>query len=329
VATIRKRAGRWQVQIRRKGHPSLTRSFSYKSDALVWSHQKELDAERRGLATDHKALSRLSVAEIMVRYRNEIVPRKRGADRETIFIEAFLRQPIAQVAVGNLTTGMVSAYCASRLLTVKPSSVNRELDILRHAFVVAGRDWDIPLSSNAFALVKRPRVRDARTRRLTDGERHRLEEALVQCRNTNFGPLVRLALETAMRRGEILNARWRDLNVENKTLHIPTTKNGYPRTIPLSTEALNILLKLDRGGDDGFIIPTTVDAAKMAWRRIVKRAQLIDLRFHDLRHEAVSVFFEKGLSVPEVALISGHRDPRMLFRYTHPKAELIAMKLNE
>jgi integrase len=71
----------------------------------------------------------------------------------------------------------------------------------------------------------------------------------------------------------------------------------------------------------------TKDAAKMAWKRLVKRAGLKDLRFHDLRHEAISRFFERGLSVPEVALISGHRDPRMLFRYTHPRAEDIAAKL--
>ena len=65
----------------------------------------------------------------------------------------------------------------------------------------------------------------------------------------------------------------------------------------------------------------------MAWKRLVKRARLKDLRFHDLRHEAISAFFERGLSVPEVALISGHRDARMLFRYTHPIAEKVAVKL--
>jgi integrase len=75
------------------------------------------------------------------------------------------------------------------------------------------------------------------------------------------------------------------------------------------------------------IIPITENTAKMAWKRLVKRAGLVDLRSHYLRHEAVSRFFEKGLSVPEVALISGHRDPRMLFRYTHPNAETIAAKL--
>ena len=71
----------------------------------------------------------------------------------------------------------------------------------------------------------------------------------------------------------------------------------------------------------------TEDGVRMAWKRLVKRAGLSNLRFHDLRHEAVSRFFERGLSVPEVALISGHRDVRMLFRYTHPRPEDIAEKL--
>ena len=132
-----------------------------------------------------------------------------------------------------------------------------------------------------------------------------------------------------MRRGEILNMRWCDLSVEKRTLHIPVTKNGHARTIPLSSGALAILRTLSDGRASGseHILPITQDAAKMAWKRLVKRAGLVNLRFHDMRHEAISRFFEKGLNVPEVALISGHRDPRMLFRYTHPRAEDIAAKL--
>ena len=188
---------------------ALSRSFSLKSDALAWARQKELDAERRGLATEHKALRNLTVAEIMTRYRDEIVPRKRGADRETIAINAFLRRPLAQVAVSDLTTAMVSAYCAQRLTTVAASSLIRELEIFQHAFAVARRDWDIPIIENSFAMVARPKAANGRTRRLRDGERQRLDEACAQCRNPNIRPLVQLALETGMRRGEILNARIR------------------------------------------------------------------------------------------------------------------------
>ena len=329
MANIRRRGTKWQAQIRRKGRASLARSFLLKSDALAWARQKELDAERHGLATEHKALRRLSVAEIMVRYRDEVVPRKKGADRETISINAFLRLPLAQVAVSNLTTAMVSAYCDQRLTTVKASSLDHELGIFQHAFEVARRNWDIPIADNPFAKVTSTKGSSPRTRRLQDGERERLDDACGQCRNLHIRYLVELALETAMRRGELLNMRWRDVSFEKRTLHIPVTKNGHARTIPLSGAAL-ALLRDQRdhfGPSSERVLPITENAAKMSWKRLAKRARLENLRFHDLRHEAISRFFEKGLSVPEVALISGHRDPRMLFRYTHPRAEDIAVKL--
>jgi hypothetical protein len=87
-----------------------------------------LDAERRVLATEYKTLRHLTIAEIMERYRDEVVPRKRGADRETITTNAFLRQPLAKVAVANLTTGMVSTYCDLR------ARVDRTLDARRRVW---------------------------------------------------------------------------------------------------------------------------------------------------------------------------------------------------
>jgi integrase len=324
LATLRRRGERWQVQVRRKGRTPVSRSFALRSDALVWAREQELEADP-GRPQVHRTLRGCTVADIICRYRDEVVPRKRGADRETLTLNAFLRHPLARVALSDVTAGMVSAYCAERLRGVKPGTLNRELDILRHAFATARRDW----VSNAFANVAPPKGDPPRERRLRSGEQQRLLSACGRCRNSCVRFLVQLALETAMRRGEILNMRWRDISFETRTLHIPITKNGHARTIPLSSGALAILRTLGDGGSSGdeHILPITHNAAKMGWKRLVKRAGLVDLRFHDLRHEAISRFFERGLSVPEVALISGHRDPRMLFRYTHPRAEDIAVKL--
>jgi integrase len=309
---------------------SVTRSFERKSNALAWVHQQELDAERQGIPTAHKGLRGITVADIVSRYRDEVVPRKRSANCETCLLNAFLRHPLAQVALGDITTGMVSAYCAERLRRVKAGTIRRELDILRHALVVARRHWDVPLAHNAFADVTRPKGAAPRERRLQQGERERLQAACAQCRNPYIRYLVELAVETGMRRGEILSARWSDVSFEKRTLHIAVTKNGYARTIPLSGAAMAVLRSLLRKQNDlspDHIVPITENTAKMAWKRLVKRAGLENLRFHDLRHEAISTFFEKGLNVPEVAVISGHRDPRMLFRYTHPRPEDIAKKI--
>ncbi len=109
------------------------------------------------------------------------------------------------------------------------------------------------------------------------------------------------------------------------TIRILKTKNGHPRTIPLTPKAVEILSSMARTEERVF--PVTPNAVRLAWERLRRRAGLEDLRLHDLRHEAVSRFFEYGLTVPEVALISGHRDPRMLSRYTHLRPEKVAEKL--
>lgn len=150
MATLRRRGQRWHVQVRRKGRTPVTRSFRLKSNALAWAREQELEADQ-GRPLVHKTLRGITVADIVVRYRDEIVPRKRGADREALTLNAFLRHPLARVAVADVTTGMASAYCAERLRRVKPGTINREPDILRHAFATARRSWDIPLARNAFA----------------------------------------------------------------------------------------------------------------------------------------------------------------------------------
>lgn len=137
-----------------------------------------------------------------------------------------------------------------------------------------------------------------------------------------------------MRRGELLNIRRSDLDLANGLLSIPETKTDIPRTIPLSEKAVLILRSLQGTATDDRLFPVSANAFRLAWERCKRRASkdkpgILDLRFHDLRHEAVSRFFELGLNVPEVAAISGHRDPRMLFRYTHLKPEDIVAKLRQ
>ena len=106
---------------------------------------------------------------------------------------------------------------------------------------------------------------------------------------------------------------------------MPDTKNGSSRTVPLSPKALAVIDNLNK--NQAKLFPTSDNAIRLSWDKLKKRANLEGLRFHDLRHEAISRFFEKGLSIAEVALISGHKDPRMLMRYTHLKAEDVALKL--
>lgn len=277
-----------------------------------------------------KMLDGLTVGDILIRYRDEVTPTKRGAFRETMAIRVLLRHALSRVPLSALTVARIAAHRDERLRTIKAASVNRELAIYQHAFEVARRTWDIPLHENPFSLVEKPKVFDARSRRLEPSEWEQLQEACRRSRNPHILDMVEFGLETAMRRGEVLKVRWGDIDLTRRTLHIPQTKNGHSRTIPLTGRALAILSQR-RPADasrDALVFPTTEDAVKMAWRRIMMRAPLPDFRYHDLRHEAVSRFFEMGLSIPEVALISGHRDTRMLMRYTHLRPEALAEKLS-
>ena len=331
MATIRKRGTKWHVQVRRQGSPPLTKSFTLKADAELWARQMEAEADRAGLPVDRQKALKVTLRELIVRYRDTVVARKRSVVQQTRHLNRALQEPFVDRFISDITPGIISSYRDLRLETVKPSTVVKELGILPRMFEVAIKEWDIPLQSNPVKAISKPKAGPGRDRRV-DGmaEKVALKRAAEKCRNPLIEPAYSFAIETGMRRGELLALTWDDIDTRKRTLHIPKTKNGHPRTIPLSTAALKILeglKKPDGDKDEPRVFPMTANALRLAWRRLRERAGAKGLRFHDLRHEAVSSFFEKGLSVPEVALISGHKDARMLFRYTHLKPEDVAKKL--
>lgn len=116
-----------------------------------------------------------------------------------------------------------------------------------------------------------------------------------------------------MRRGEILGLTWADINMETNTAFLPNTKNGKSRRVPLSSKAREVLQKLPITNEKVF--PITDVAFRQAWDRLRQRSGVIDLTFHDLRHEGISRLFERGLSIPQVMAVSGHQTASQLFRY--------------
>ena len=146
-------------------------------------------------------------------------------------------------------------------------------------------------------------------------EKERLLIAASSQRNIYIAPIIEFAIETGMRRSEILKLRWCDIDLVNGFASLYDTKNGEDTRVPLTIRCIEVLQKVPQTDEQVFTISAT--RLRLAWNRARKKAGISDLRFHDLRHEAVSKFFEMGMSVPEVALISGHKDVRQLFRYTH------------
>jgi integrase len=328
MATIRKHRDKWQVQIRRAGLRPMSRSFALRKDALEWARHMERQADRQELPMDPKALQRVTLGDLVKRYRDTVSTRKKTAATETIVLNAFLARKICSKKLSELRTEDFAAYRDQRLQVIKPTSLKRELTPIRHLFEVARDEWDLPLKQNPLDKLKLEAPDQRRERRLREGELSRLIEAAKSRRNPLIAPIIKFAVATAMRRGEMLAMRWKHVNRAQRSLLIPETKTGQSRTIPLFASALDVLSEGGGQGNDR-VFPITANAVRLAWERVRLKAVIEDLHFHDLRHEAISLLFEMGLTIPEVALISGHKDMRMLFRYSHASRQNILRRLDQ
>ncbi len=322
MGSIRKRNGKYQAQVRRDGVPSVSKTFIHKKDAVVWVRGLEarIDAGEVNIA----APKLVTLKDILLRYAEEITPQKKGREQESRRINRLLRDPIADFRLSRLNSAAIATFRDRR---VKDGLRAAQIDmgIIRHAVKIASQEWGVSMPKNPVDGVRVPNGIKRRDRRLLNGEYEALKEAALQCRNPLIWPVVQIAIETAMRRSEILSLRWINVDLEARIVTLVDSKNGSGREIPLSLKAVNILTRLNKDIDKVF--PVSDYAIRHGWDRLVKRAGIKDLRFHDLRREAVSRFFEKGLSIPEVAMISGHKDFRMLAIYTRFKALELAEKL--
>lgn len=325
MATISKRGGRWYAQVRRRGFPSKGKSFGSQAEAKAWATIQEGRIEQGSSPFPATSLRDVPLRAIINRYLDEVTPTKRSADTEQLRLQKLSRDPLADIALADLNASHLAAYRDRRLETVKSGTIRRELSLIHHALDIARKEWGMPLGTNPVTSLRLPKLNNARDRRLREGEFEILMKAISTCRGDQLASIVQLAIHTGMRRGEILDLAWDRIDLAKRLAHIPHTKTGKPRTIPLTDDTIDILMAMP--GRSGPVFTISPNALKLSWQRAVRRSGLSDFRFHDLRHEAVSRFFEIGLAMPEVALISGHRDPRMLFRYTHIAPTRLAQKL--
>jgi integrase len=160
-----------------------------------------------------------------VRYKQEVTPLKRGAKREAEGIDFMTRQKIAGYSMVTLTPAVVAAYRDERLKTVGAGTIISELSILSGIISHARKEWGVP-TPNPCVLVRKPATPQGRSRLLTEDEEERLLHELrpIKRRSPWMVPIVVLALETAMRRGELLAMQWQHLNLESQTVFLPMTK---------------------------------------------------------------------------------------------------------
>ena len=313
MATIRRRNYKYQVQVRKQNHKNISKTFNKLNSAKIWANHIE---NKLSLGDEFLEKNKSSLREIIQKYMREITFYKKGKESETRRLNRLLKENICKEKAINLRPINFIEFKNKRIKDGN-KTCHYDLVLLHHIYNVAINQWNLFNIKNPLKNVPKPKLNPNRERRLTEYEYNFLVKGNYPQQSLRY--LIEFAIETGMRRGEILNIKQE--HIKGQTLLIPQTKNGHPRTIPLTKRALYILENAE------LPFSMSANAVRLAWERLKKKGNIKDLHFHDLRHEAISRFFEKGLSIPEVALISGHKDVRMLFRYTHLKAEDIIKKL--
>ncbi|MHB1936873.1 MAG: tyrosine-type recombinase/integrase [Acidobacteriaceae bacterium] len=336
MATFRKRIGPqgrtvWQAQILRKGHTPQYATFPTKAQAQRWAREVETEMANRVFVSEGEARS-TTLLQALDRYLLEVTPRKKSAAGERGTIRRWQARPLAARALADVSGRDIADFIREREgAGMSGNTIRLELALLSHLFTVARRDWGMESLRNPVELARRPPLSSGRDRRLQPGE----EAALLAAAEEHggaLGILISLAIETGLRRSEIAAMRVADVDPVRAVLTVPRHKTqartGRPRLVPLSRAALALLARLTPHADER-LCPLRPDSITQAFSAVCVAAGIKGLTFHDLRHEATSRFFERGLSLMEVAAVTGHRSLQMLQRYTHLRPETVAKRLDE
>ena len=318
MASITKRGKKWRVEIA-KGRQTGT--FRTKQEAAAWALEREADA-RTGKLPDK------TLGDALTRYARDVSPGKRGGRWEVLRLDALALDPVADVRLPALAAPDLAAWRDRRLKTVAPSTVAREMNLLRSVLRLAWKEWGW-LRENPLADVKAPRSPASRKRRVSQDEADRLllacgvEGLETDTAMQRTGLAFAFALETAMRAGEIVGLTWAD--VGDKSVRLLATKNGDVRKVPLSPRAREIIAALasDKSGTVFRLDPGTRD---VMFRRARDTAMIENLHFHDSRAEAIWRLSKK-LDVLELARVIGHRDIKSLLIYYQVDADDLADRL--
>lgn len=350
---VKTELGKWKAIIRKAGWPTASKTFRTKRDAEDWSRRTE-DEMVRGAYIQRAPADRLTVADAITRYLAEVTPTKRPTTQISDHNRSrILVQHLGKYSLASLTPEVIAHFRDARLGGAdrkdeagKPvpranNTVRLDLALLGHLFTVAIKEWGIGLPSNPVMSIRRPAPGPGRNRRLSQDEEERLLAAVDAHSNPMLRWIVRIALETGMRSSEIVTLRRMQVDLKRRIVRLLETKNTSPRTVPLSTvatelfrEALNhpvrpIDTDLIFFGEPGHDAKRHPYEFNSTWMNIKRSVGLADVRFHDLRHEAVSRFVEAGFSDQEVSAISGHKSMQMLKRYTHLRTEDLVRRIDE
>ena len=332
----------WKAVVRKIGWPTATKTFRTKRDADDWARNIE-DGMVRGVYINRAPSERMTLGGALGRYEREVAPTKgKGTQYREQWRAAPLKKHLGEYSLAAITPDLVAEYRDERLGEGKSNNTVRlELALLSHLFNVGIREWGLGLAYNPVSNIRKPSPGQGRNRRLSADEENQLLKALDDHTNPMLGWVVRIALLTSMRQGEILTLRKNQVDLGRRLVRLDKTKNGDARTVPLSRRAAAIFQEalshpmrhgvrtqhifFGEPGKDGRRRPYRINKV---WSKAAARAGLENFRFHDLRHEAISRLVERGLADQQVAAISGHKSMQMLKRYTHLRAEDLVGELD-
>lgn len=327
MATIRKRGDKYRVEVYKNG-VRKSKTFRTKAEANLWGIEEERKIELNSKGMQPETL----FSDVIVRYQNEVTVNKRGVKHELNRLNKFLRHPITDKYISDVTRQDLEDWIAERLKSVKGESVRRELSTIGHIFKVALERWGYIDKSPMIGL-QLPEGSKPRTQRFTQEDIDALLYASsypdkVSTARARTGAAMLFAIETAMRAGEICNLTWENVNLEKRIAHLPITKNGTARDVPLSTKAIEILIRLRNEIDSEFCFDLKASTLDATFRKLKQMAMREYLHFHDTRREACSRLAKK-VDVMTLAKISGHKDVKILLNtYYAPNMSDIANLLD-
>jgi integrase len=330
----------YQAQVRIDGRKQF-KTFRKRADAEKWAAEVEVDIQR-SVFVDRSETERNSLEDLITRYQKEVSPKKRGKNAELNHLKMIMRDEIVKKRMHHLSTADVAAF-RDRMEKAgyAPATIVRKMNLVASIINHARREWSINLSENVAEakLVRRPQNSDRRReRRLSAAEEVKLFAQIAKLKHLSIyvAALARLAIETGARQGELCSLTWNDIDLENRTALIrglsgQGSKNGEIRKVPLSTAAASAIKTLPRSVHDKLLdkrlFPSSQETLQQAFQRCVARAEIDDLRFHDLRHEAISRLATVYTNPLELMRITGHKTLSMLARYYHADAAELAKRL--
>jgi len=329
MASYQKRGKGWRAIIRRKGNQTMTRQFRFKADARIWARQIESRIDR-GNAHGVCSARKVTMAELFRRYAVATRDTKRNAPHEKYTLR-MLEQHLGQIKLADLSPMDVADFRDKRKSkNLANSTVVNNLHLLSAVIKLAMTEWGYDIPFNSVQKVRKLEVRNTRDRRLEVGEEERLLAAAKEMGGIERWALVVLGIATAMRIGEMLSLTWERIDLAKREAYLPDTKNKDVRRVPLSKRAVEALEALEPK-ESGKVIARWKDCHSFVrpWRNLTKKAGIVNLRFHDLRHEATSRMAEAGMSILKISAITGHRSFQMLKRYTHIDTRMLACELDE